>query len=125
MVTSLKIMRGKDLLAPTLVLPVFFKLFKCKDKELRTTLQSHIISDLKKINQKHKNHGVNRKLQNFIYEMLKDPNETAAKRSLSVMIELYKKRIWNDDKTVNVLAEGCLHDNPKICAAACKFFLTL
>lgn len=57
--------------------------------------------------------------------MLKDPNETASKRALSVMIELYKRKIWNDDKTVNVIAEGCLHDNPKIIAAAAKFFLVL
>ena len=41
------------------------------------------------------------------------------------MIELYKRKIWNDDKTVNVIAEGCMHDNPKIIAAACKFFLVL
>ena len=42
------------------------------------------------------------------------------------MIELYKRRIWNDEKTVNVIAEaGCLHENPKICVSACKFFLLL
>jgi protein SDA1 len=57
--------------------------------------------------------------------MLKDPNETATKRALSVMIELYKRKIWNDDKTVNVIAEGCLNDNPKIVASASKFFLVL
>jgi protein SDA1 len=36
--------------------------------------------------------------------MLQDANETATKRSLAVMIELYKRKIWNDDKTVNVIA---------------------
>lgn len=73
-----------------------------------------------------RNHGINKRLQNFIFEMLKDPNETASKRALAVMIELYKRKIWNDDKTVNVLAEGgCLHDNPKVVVAACKFFLVL
>jgi len=41
------------------------------------------------------------------------------------MIELYKRKIWNDDKTVNVIAEACLNDNPKIIVAACKFFLIL
>lgn len=41
------------------------------------------------------------------------------------MIELYKRKIWNDDKTVNVIAEGVLHSNPKIVAAASKFFLVL
>jgi len=66
---------------------------------------------------------VNKKLQNFIFSIIQDPNESASKRSLGVMIDLYRKRIWNDDKTVNVIAEGCLHQNPKICLAACKFFL--
>jgi len=57
--------------------------------------------------------------------MIQDQNEGASKRSLNVMIELYKRRIWNDDKTVNVIAEACLHQNPKIIVAACKFFLIL
>ena len=57
--------------------------------------------------------------------MLKDQNETASRRALNVMIDLYKRKIWNDDKTINVISEGCLHNNPKIVAAACKFFLTL
>ena len=41
------------------------------------------------------------------------------------MIELYKRKIWNDDKTVIVIAEACLNSNPKIVVAACKFFLIL
>lgn len=68
---------------------------------------------------------MNRRLQTFIFEMLQDPNETASKRALAVMIELYKRCIWNDDKTVNVVAEGCLHSNPKVVAAAAKFFLVM
>ena len=41
------------------------------------------------------------------------------------MIELYKRHIWNDDKTVNAIWQACEHANPKIVAAACKFFLIL
>jgi len=41
------------------------------------------------------------------------------------MIELYKRKIWNDDKTVNVIAEAVFNANPKIVVAACKFFLIL
>ena len=44
---------------------------------------------------------------------------------MNVMIELYKRHIWNDDKTVNAIWTGCEHTNPKIVAAACKFFLIL
>mgnify|MGYP000916146999 CR=1 FL=1 len=57
--------------------------------------------------------------------MLQDQNELASKKSLGVMIELYKRKIWNDDKTVNVIAEACLNSNPKITVASCKFFLIL
>lgn len=41
------------------------------------------------------------------------------------MIELYKRKIWNDEKTCNVIGEACLNENPKIIVAACKFFLIL
>ena len=50
LVTSLKVMRGKDNVPATVVLPVFLKLFRCKDKELRKFLHSIIISDLKQLN---------------------------------------------------------------------------
>lgn len=39
--------------------------------------------------------------------MLADTNEAAAKRSLDVMIELYRKKIWDDAKTVNVISTAC------------------
>ena len=42
------------------------------------------------------------------------------------MIELYKRCIWNDEKTVNAIwMGGVMHSNPKIVAAACRFFLVL
>ena len=62
MVTGLKIFRGKDLVPPQVILPVLFKLFKCKDKELRKFLHQGLISDLKRLNQEAKSHGINKKL---------------------------------------------------------------
>lgn len=58
------------------------------------TLYSHIVHDIKNINSKHKNNKVNTTLQNFMYTMLRDSNPLAAKISLDVMIELYKRNIW-------------------------------
>lgn len=57
--------------------------------------------------------------------MIKDPDEGASKRSLQVMIQLYRKWIWNDENTVNVIAEACLHNKTKICVAAVKFFIVM
>ena len=66
LVTCLKIMRGKDTVQASVVLPVFLKLFRCKDKELRQFLHSSIVNDVKELNKKAKNNTINKKLQNFI-----------------------------------------------------------
>ena len=41
------------------LLELFFALFRCKDKLLRQVLYSHIVTDIKNINAKHKNNKVN------------------------------------------------------------------
>jgi len=62
LVTCIKIMRGKDVVPPSVVLPVLLKLFRCEDKGLRKFLHAVIVSDLKKLNLNHKVHNINRKL---------------------------------------------------------------
>lgn len=66
-VESLSLLRKKNLLEAVeylylikfsskfRILPLFFKLLKCQDKELRKKLQDIIISDLTKVNKVHKN----------------------------------------------------------------------
>uniref|UniRef100_A0A673Y8M6 Protein SDA1 n=1 Tax=Salmo trutta TaxID=8032 RepID=A0A673Y8M6_SALTR len=93
------------------------------EPDLRMTLYSHIVHDIKNINSKHKNNKVNTTLQNFMYTMLRDSNPLAAKISLDVMIELYKRNIWNDAKTVNVITTACFSKVTKILVAGMKFFL--
>merc|ERR1719266_632897 len=55
--------------------------------------------------------------------MLRDPASIAAKTSLDVMISLYKKNIWRDAKTVNVISTACFSKITKIMVTALKFFL--
>ena len=55
--------------------------------------------------------------------MLKDNATIAAKTSLDVMISLYKKNVWRDAKTVNVIASACFSKVTKIMVTAIKFFL--
>ncbi|XP_011299489.1 protein SDA1 homolog [Fopius arisanus] len=120
---TLILLRNKGLLEPTVLLSLFFELLKCQDKALRQFLQTHIIGDIKSINSKQKNTRVNTTLQNFMFTMLKDSNARAAKMSADIMIELYNKNVWNDSKTVNVLATGCFSKTTKVMVACLKFFL--
>lgn len=42
--------------------------------------------------------------------------------SKNLLIDLYKKQIWNDAKTVNVIASGCFTKNAKVISLALEFF---
>ena len=102
------------------LLSLFFTLFRVHDKELRKQLHSHIVTDIKNANAKAKNNKLNKTLQNFMYTMLQDSNEIAARKSLEVMIDLYHRNIWNDAKTVNVIGEACFLTQPKMVSTGIK-----
>ncbi len=40
-----------------------------------------------------------------------------------MLIDLYKKQIWNDAKTVNVIGNACFCKITKVVAMALQFFL--
>ena len=120
---ALILLRHKDLLEPAVLLQLCFDLLRCQDKALRKFLKDHIVSDLKAVNSKHKDVRLNTTMQNFMFTMLKDSNKIAAKTSLDVMIELYRKNAWRDAKTVNVIGTACFSDITKLMVTAVKFFL--
>eukprot|EP00049_Salpingoeca_infusionum_P011486 m.199465 g.199465 ORF g.199465 m.199465 type:complete len:726 (+) comp14947_c0_seq1:78-2255(+) len=120
---TLMLVRNKGLLTSSALLQLFFKLFRVPDKLLRETLYRHIVNDIRKLNQKHRNNAVNKALQNFMFTMLQDSNLIAAKKSLDCMIELYIKGVWRDVKTVNVIITACFSPHSKLLATALRFFL--
>ncbi|KAI8435916.1 hypothetical protein MSG28_004095 [Choristoneura fumiferana] len=80
--------------------------------------------DIKNMNIKHKDMKFNSTLQNYMFSMLRNSDAKAAKLSLDILIELYHKNIWNDQKTVNMIADiGCFSKITKVMVASLKFFL--
>jgi len=55
--------------------------------------------------------------------MLGDASATAARCSLSVMIELYRRHVWHDAKTVNHVASALSSTHAKLRVAALHFML--
>lgn len=99
------------------------KLFQVKNKELRKIMIAHIINDIKRINVHRKNANINKQIQNLVFEIIKNNPDNSAKRALHIMIQLYKKNIWNDSKTVNIIALGCLNPYYKVKLIACRFLI--
>ncbi|XP_075973446.1 SDA1 domain containing protein Mys45A [Anticarsia gemmatalis] len=118
------LLRNKNFITTFDLLELFFLLLRCQDKHLREFLKTHIITDIKNINAKHKDMKFNSTLQNFMFSMLQDSHPKAAKLSLDILVELYHKNIWNDQKTVNIIADiGCFSKITKVMVASLKFFL--
>ena len=63
-------------------------------------------ADIKGANQKHRNEQLNRSIQNFLYGLLATDNDVAAKKSLAVLTELWRRHVWRDARTVNVIGES-------------------
>lgn len=62
-------------------------------------------ADIKGANQKHRNEQLNRSIQNFLYGLLATDNDVAAKKSLAVLTELWRRHVWRDARTVNVIGK--------------------
>jgi protein SDA1 len=123
LVQSLMLMRNRNLVDAVTLLKLFFELFRCPDKRLRELLYQHIVSDLRGLNATTKNVKVNKALQNFLFDMLQDENEAAAVKSLQVLVDLFKRKIWHDQRTVNVIATACTSKNTKLLVLSINFFL--
>lgn len=61
------------------------------------------LADVKQANRKGQNRQFNRAVQNYFYSVLEDSHEAAAKKSLAVLIELWRRQVWRDARTVNVI----------------------
>ena len=123
LVKALILLRNKQQLPATELLPVLFRLFRVPDKALRQLVFRHITADIKAANKRGRNDRLNRSVQNFMYSVLADEHEGTAKRGLAVLTEMWRRHVWRDARTVNVIASAALHRNPRIMMAALKFFL--
>lgn len=137
MVMALLLMRNRGMIPALPLLKLFFQLFRVQDKLMREVVFSHIIADIKNLNRPsggtgsrrkvklHPSEGnrsaVNRALQSFMYTMLQDTSTAAARKSMDVLIELFRRRIWTDARTVNAIAGGCVSGQVKLVVPACRF----
>jgi len=53
------------------LLPLFFRLFRCADKQLRVMIFRHIVADIKGANKNKRDDRLNRSVQSFLQNALK------------------------------------------------------
>ncbi|CAL9073749.1 unnamed protein product [Musa textilis] len=104
-------------------LELFMDLQILGDRTLRKLAFSHVVHNIRRMNQKHKNETKNRKLQNILFLMLQGEEEQRAKRSLVILCDLHRRRVWFDDRTANAICTACFHSSSRIMISALSFLL--
>lgn len=118
----LTLIRSKNLIDAVPLFETFFSLMKCQDKALRKFLYLHMLNDVKKMKFKQKNHKLCSKVQQYVFTMTINPHPQIGKYATLLLIDLYKKKIWNDAKSVNIIATSCFSKISKVVALALHFF---
>lgn len=62
-------------------------------------------------------------IQTYLSKILRDDNPTVAREAVFILIRLFKKNVWNDSRTANLIADACLAKRKKVYAPAVRFFL--
>lgn len=80
--------------------------------------------DLRSANVKTINHKLNRVMQTVLFNLVtSDRTSSKGLWAIKLVRELWKRQIWTDAKTVEVMKEACLSENEKVVVGGVRFFL--
>jgi protein SDA1 len=120
---ALIVLRNKGMIDPFDLIKLAFRLISIEDKALRLNLQAFIIQDIKTINQDRRNDKLNRKIQACLFGIVSEDSSIAARKTVEILADLYRRRVWTDQRTVNVIAHACLNQAVRVMVTAINFFL--
>ncbi|CCD15981.1 unnamed protein product [Trypanosoma congolense IL3000] len=125
LVKSLALLRSKNIVSAERSFPLLFELLQERDKTLRRVILWHIVSDIRRVNLPGSKNGasVNKKAQNFLFGIMADDDPVQARCAEMVMIDLYRRRVWVNERTVEVLTQACFSRHTAIIRTALRFFL--
>ncbi|ODV61945.1 Sda1p [Ascoidea rubescens DSM 1968] len=92
-------------------------------KALRKQIYSNLITLMKSVNNGAKNQKINRLAQSFLFNLLKDKEGSQSLWVSKIVRELWRRQIWFDETTVQIMKEATLHPNPKVATSGANFFL--
>ena len=136
-VSALILMRNKGVLAPLRLMELFFRVMAVvSDKALRELLYRHLVNDIRNINKKGKRDDqVNRSVMSFLHKVVSThgsasssedaATDVAAKRATDLVCELYRRRVWTDERAVAIVASAVQSPNKTVMCRAMRFFLNI
>jgi len=103
---------------------LFPLLINTPSKTLRALLLQKILSDLRNSNAKATNHKLNRTIQTVLHNLItSEPASPKGLWAVKITREMWKRQIWTDAKTVEIMKEAALAQNEKVVTGGVRFFL--
>jgi len=115
-------LRNKSIIDPLVLIKLAFKLMAVADKSLRLSLGEYVFNDIKAINLNKHNDKLNRRVQAVLFGLVEE-DSVVARKAVEILAELYRRRVWTDARTINVLAAACTSQSTKVVVSAINFFL--
>lgn len=122
-VHSIAMLRNKGTLSNEQFVNTFFPiLVSTESKQLRTQIYSALIQMVKTVNEGARNQKVNRMLQGLLFNLLENV-EVNGLWATKITRELWRRGIWSDARTVEIMCAAALHGDTKIASSGIRFFL--
>lgn len=116
-------LRNKDIISSEdFVKTLFPVLVTTESKQLRTQVYSSLIQMLKTVNQSAKNQKINKMVQALLFSLLENA-ESNGLWATKIIRELWRRGIWDDSRTVEIMSQAAIHPDTKVAASAVRFFL--
>lgn len=91
-------------------------------KALRHQVYSTLIALLKSVNTGAKNQRLNRSTQALLFNLL-EQRDSQGLWATKLTRELWRRGIWDDSRTVEIMTQAAVHPDVKVAIAGTKFFL--
>jgi protein SDA1 len=122
-VQNLTMLRNKSVITPEFLVQTLFPvLISTESKSLRSQVYHAVITLLKNVNQTAKNQKVNKSVQALLFNLLTD-EESNGLWATKITRELWRRGIWDDSRTVEIMTHAATHSNIKVACSAARFFL--
>ena len=124
LISSLVLLSNRNLLRQGYLVEALFPLLSSlPSKALRKQVFTAIIRELVMANRKCKSPSLNKSMQALLFNVLKDETSENTLWVVKISRELWRRGVWKDSRTVEILKTAALIGNCKIMTSAIKFFL--
>ncbi|KGQ82560.1 protein SDA1 [Candida albicans P87] len=126
-IQCLTMLKNKDIISAEMLIQTIFPLLITSNagqqvKQMRKQIYSTLIALLKSVNTGTKNQKLNRSTQALLFNLL-EQRDNQGLWATKLTRELWRRGIWDDSRTVEIMTQAALHPDVKVAVAGARFFL--